>query len=285
MDKLTQVIEILLRNKGMSISSLLHLLLFSLLIFSFPQCKQQRPPEVIISVDLLPIAKETNIENKQNKTKSDKEDKLIEKPKAKEEPEKVIEEPKKPAEEKKPDPISETPKKEIKKIEKKKEEKPVIVKSKPAPKKEEKKKKKPKPKVSEYDALLKTLEESNVKSDVDEIVDKPSKGPHNIGKALSLSLRDSIKKQIEQCWSPPAGNKDAGKLQVLLDISFKQDGSVSSAKVVNNSRYSNDEMYRVAADAAVRAVYKCSPLQGLPIDQYSAWENIEFNFDPSDMIY
>ena len=273
-----------MQHKGMSISTFFHLVLFALLIFNFPQCQRQRPPEMIISVDLLPIANETNIENKQTKLKSEKEEKPIDKPKAAEEPEQET----KP--EPKPEPKPEVIKQEIKKTEEKikKEESPAVVKPKPTPKKEEKKekkKKKPKPKANEYDALLKTLEESNAKSEAEEIVDKPTKGPHNVGMPLSLSLRDSIKKQIEQCWSPPAGNKDAGKLQVLLDISFKQDGTVASAKVLDNSRYSSDEMYRVAADAAVRAVYKCSPLQGLPVDQYSSWENIEFNFDPSEMIY
>jgi outer membrane biosynthesis protein TonB len=271
-----RIIDLLLQHKGILFSSLAHILLFALLLLNFSQCQNKRPTEMIISVDLLPIAKKTNIENKQNKKKSEKETKIIEKQKTTTETKKEIKE--KTTEQKK-----EVIKKEeiVKKDKLKKKEEKTI--SKPKPKKIVKKKKKPI--INEYDALFKTLEDSEEKSDIEEKVDKTSKGQHNPGMKLSLSVKDSIKKQIEQCWSPPAGNKDAGKLQILLDISFNQDGSVSKAKVINNNRYSSDEMYKVAADAAVRAVYKCSPLQDLPIDQYKAWERIEFNFDPSEMIY
>lgn len=285
MNKFSNLLNLLIAHKGISISSFAHIFLFALLLFNFSQCQSKKSEEIIISIDLLPIAKETNIENKQNKKKSEKEIKPIIKPKTEEKITKEIKEEKpEPKVEPKVEPKKEIIKNEVvtkkDKIEKKKIEVP---KTKPVttPKKPVKKK----PKTNEYDALLKTLEDLEEHSDQDEVVDKTSKGKHNPAMSLSFSVKDSIKKQIEQCWSPPAGNKDAGKLQVLLDISFKPDGTVSSAKVINNNRYSSDEMYRVAADAAMRAVYKCSPLQGLPVDQYKAWERIEFNFDPSEMIY
>jgi hypothetical protein len=109
------------------------------------------------------------------------------------------------------------------------------------------------------------------------------KDEHNLPTAYKRLK--AIKKQIEKCWSPPAGNVDAGKLAVLLNITFGQDGSATSVKIKDSFKYNSDELYRVAADAAVRAVHKCSPLQGLPVDQYSSWQNIEFNFDPSNLIY
>ncbi len=286
-----QQIAILKRHLGMSISAFMHLLLFVLMLVNFPQCHRQAPLDIIIAVDLLPIAKVSNVENKQA-AKPEKEEPPIEKPKPiKEEPkpepvdEKPIqkEESAKPAEEikpikeePKPDPILEPKKEEPKKIENKEKPKP-----KPEPKKDNKKTKPAKPVLSEYDKLLKDLQDIEKKNDLhQEVADKPSRGPHDSSKSLSLSVKDSIRMQVEKCWSPPAGNKDASRLQILLRISLKQDGSVASVKVVDNMRYNSDELYRVAADAAVRAVYKASPLQGLPLDQYNIWQDLEFDFNP-----
>jgi len=277
LDKLKQIITLIQYHPGMSMSVLLHLSFFVFVLVSLPQCQRKSPPEIIISVDLLPISSKTNIENKQAtipETKNEKE-KPLDKPKPVEkEPEPVKEEPKPedaiPLKEKKP---------EEKKLEEKKPEKPKQEKLKPD------KEKKKKPKVNEYDALLKTLEDTVKKNDRKEKVEKTTKGPTEVGEPLSLSVKDSIKRQIESCWNPPAGNKDAGKLQILLNIAFNRDGSVASVRIIDTMKYGSDELYKVAADAAVRAVHKCSPLQDLPVDQYNTWKNLELNFDPSNLIY
>jgi outer membrane biosynthesis protein TonB len=281
MKKITQIIARIRRHLGISVSAFLHFVLFIILLLNFPQCQRKAPPEVIISIDLLPIAKKTNIEKKEA-TKKTKEAQIIEKPKA--------------AEEAKPEPIKEEVKKEVipevkpaPKIEKKKVEKKKEVKKdppKPAPKAKatpKKEKPKAKPKVTAEDQLLKSLLADVAKSELKE--QKESKGPTEVGDSLSLSVKDSIKKQIEGCWNPPAGNKDAARLKVLLNISFKQDGEVANVKIIDNNKYAGDDLYRAAADAAMRAVYKCSPLQDLPVDQYKTWQNLEFYFDPSDLIY
>jgi len=282
--KIQKIIAKLSHHIGLSISFALHFCLFIFLLISFPQCQNKKLPEIMISVDLLPISKNTNVENKKAKQTETK---------PKEKPiEKVIEEPKKAIEENKPEPKPEPePKADLEPKIKKQEETPKPKeKAKPEPKKEtakpkEKAKKPVKKQSSEYDSILKNLEKAAKEEISEEETDKPSKGPHNAELPLSLSVKDSIKKQIEKCWNPPAGNKDAGKLVILLNISFKQDGTVANVKTVDSLKYNSDELYRVAADAAIRAVHKCSPLQDLPVEQYSLWQNLEFNFDPSDLIY
>lgn len=273
LDKFKQIIAILRQHLGMIISIFIHIGLFILLLVSIPQCERKNPPEVIISIDLLPIKKATNVENKQAmQPDPKKEEKPVEKPKPIEKSEPKLE----PKPE--PTPVAK-PKEKLKPTPKPKEKAP--------PKKEVAKKKKPtKAKVSEYDALLKTLEDTVQKNDKKEKAAKnTSKGANDLTSPLSLSVKDSIKKQIEQCWNPPAGNKDAGKLKILLNISFNSDGVVASVKIVDSIRYNNDGLYKVAADAAIRAVHKCSPLQDLPVAQYSSWQNLEMNFDPSSLIY
>lgn len=282
MKKITQIIAKTRQHLGISISVFVHFILFIILLLNFPQCQPKKPPEVIISIDLLPIAKKTNIEKKEA-TKKSKEAKIIDKPKAmdKAKPEPVKEEVKKEV-------ISEA--KPVPKVEKKVDKKKEVKKSppKPAPKakstpKKEKPKSKPKPKITAEDQLLKSLLADVAKNEAKE--QKESKGPMEMEASLSLSVKDSIRKQIESCWNPPAGNKYAARLKVLLNISFKQDGEVANVKIIDNNKYAGDDLYRAAADAAMRAVYKCSPLQDLPVDQYKTWQNLEFYFDPSELIY
>ncbi|NBO19672.1 MAG: energy transducer TonB, partial [Proteobacteria bacterium] len=49
-------------------------------------------------------------------------------------------------------------------------------------------------------------------------------------------------------------------------------------------KYQSDPFYRAAADAAVRAVQRCSPLTGLPSDKYETWKQMELRFDPKYML-
>lgn len=276
-------------NLGLSISGFVHAGLFIALLINFPHCHRKLENETIITVDLLPIAKVTNVENKQIKEpEPKKEAKPEEKPKAQEkqvekpeEAEKPIITPKEDQQEiikTKPEPKKE--KKEQPKKEIEPEDKP---KPKQKPKEDTKKKTKPKP--NDVDQILKNLEKLVQNNDLHEKKDtKRSKGPYRNDMPLSLSVKDSIRKQVEQHWSPPAGNKDASKLQIFLRITLKMDGSVSSVKVIDNIQYNNNEMYRVAADAAIRAVYKASPLQNLPIEQYGIWQDLEFDFDPRGIL-
>ncbi|MEK6734709.1 MAG: TonB C-terminal domain-containing protein [Pseudomonadota bacterium] len=271
MKKLREIISILKSHLGMSVSVSMHLFLFILLLASFPQCHKKLQPEIIVSIDLLPVGKITNIENKQ-----------VKKPKAKEEPIKTHKK-QKDVVENKPEPKPTEKQEQKKNIDPKKE---VIKKKKEVqtPKKEEKKKKKPK-QDNDIDNVLKNLEALEKQNDIEEeLAEKRSKGPYNSELALSISVKDAIKKQIEQNWNPPAGNKDAGKLEVLLKIIFKRDGSVANVKIIDNYKYNNNDLYRVAADSAVRAVYKASPLRDLPADQYNSWKELEFNFDPSGIL-
>ena len=82
-EKLQNFVKLIQYHPGMSISLLLHLSLFVFLLLGLPQCQKKSSPEIIISVDLLPISQKTNVENKQAtkpETKNDKE-KPIDKPK------------------------------------------------------------------------------------------------------------------------------------------------------------------------------------------------------------
>lgn len=102
---------------------------------------------------------------------------------------------------------------------------------------------------------------------------------------LMITEEDALRRQIEQCWNPPVGARDAKSLVVEVVIDVNADRTVSNADVVDKLRYATDPFFRAAADAAIRAVRspKCSPLQLAP-EKYEQWKRINFTFDPRDML-
>jgi len=114
---------------------------------------------------------------------------------------------------------------------------------------------------------------------------QPQSQSPSLSERLSISEEDALRRQIEQCWNPPIGARDARSLVVDIKITVNQDRTVQSAEVVDKSRMSSDPFYRAAAEAALRAVNnpRCSPLQ-VPEGKYDQWKTIDFTFDPRDML-
>jgi len=102
---------------------------------------------------------------------------------------------------------------------------------------------------------------------------------------LTISEEDLLRRQISQCWNMPVGARDAQNLIVEVQITVNPDRTVQTAEVVDKSRMATDPFYRSAGEAALRALHnpKCSPLE-LPADKYEQWKQIDFTFDPRDML-
>jgi len=102
---------------------------------------------------------------------------------------------------------------------------------------------------------------------------------------LTITEEDALRRQIEQCWNPPIGARDAQSLVVEVLIDVNPDRTVANAEVVDKMRYASDPFFRAAADAAIRAVHnpRCNPLELAP-DKYEQWKRIDFTFDPRDML-
>jgi hypothetical protein len=101
---------------------------------------------------------------------------------------------------------------------------------------------------------------------------------------MTMSEIDAIRYQIQQCWSVPAGARDAENLVVKIKIFLNTDGSLSKAPEVVGSNRSGDPFYRTAAESARRAVLKCQPLKNLPAEKYSNWREITLTFNPREML-
>ena len=103
--------------------------------------------------------------------------------------------------------------------------------------------------------------------------EKPVVGP------LGLSDIDRIRQHVSSCWSPPIGTAGANTLIVDIIVTLDRDGAVLTAEVDNKMRLTTDRTYRVAADEAIRTMFKCSPLP-VPLDKYEQWKSFIFGFDP-----
>jgi outer membrane biosynthesis protein TonB len=264
-------------SRGFIYSTTLHGILLFFLIVGLPSFFQRPIEEELeaISVDILPIAPISNVKPQDAPQEEEKkkpvEEKNVEKKAA---PETKKEEVKKPEEA--PVKIPDKKKPEIKKPEKKKEEK---------------KKVEDPLKAILNDVKAHARAEEGKKPTAQKTTPnaKPAKSQtYDPGLPLSMSDKDAIRGQIEHCWDPPVGAKDAQNLIVTLHIELNPDGSVIRVELAGNqSRYNSDSFFRAAADSAIRAVNRCSPLKNLPADKYNVrdgWKEMILDFDPKDAL-
>lgn len=227
-----------------------------------------------------------------------------EQPKEEAKPEPVAEEAKtdpkpepKPAEAK-PEPKDELKKAPIEKPKKKEPEKkkpePPKAKEKPKPKKEKDKPKKPEKaavqlkkgkKDGDKKVRNKKQTSQDAKNALDNLLNEASdSGAPNVGETLSASHVDALRSAIKQCWAVPAGLLDARNIAVEVHIELNPDGTVLSASIVDQARLAKDPNFKIAADAAYRAVVDpaCQPFP-LPKDRYGVWKEIDITFDAHSM--
>jgi hypothetical protein len=102
---------------------------------------------------------------------------------------------------------------------------------------------------------------------------------------LTMSEIDAIRRQYIDCWSPPAGARNARDLVVTIRIELNPDGSVRRADYADMSQM-GDPFYRAAAESALRAVLnpRCNPLKNLPVKKYDVWKSVIIDFNPRDML-
>ena len=145
----------------------------------------------------------------------------------------------------------------------------------------------------QFDALLKNLSK-RAESQKTDAPPKPAQPQQQakassmpvapLGPQLTTSEIDVVKAQIERCWNPPAGAKEAHDLVVEISAEVAQDGRVISAQITSTARM-GDPFYRAAAESALRAVLnpQCLPLK-LPPEKYEQWKSLDLTFNPKDLL-
>lgn len=139
---------------------------------------------------------------------------------------------------------------------------------------------KPKPllDIGSVQALLnKTPDAPNAPSQVDNTADSDA------SPRMTLSEIDAFRAQMQRCWSPPSGARDADDLRILVRLSLTPAGAISAGPVVVNRSRLGDRFFRAAAESVLRAIRRCQPFT-MPVEKYRSWRDIELTFDPSRML-
>lgn len=294
-------------RRSMIFSAALHFLVVVLALVGLPKLWDTSPMvETPLVVDVVTIDKVTKAEDTPKPKAPDK------KPPEKKTPaparaKPTAEPPPPPEQEKKPEPKPvETAKQEAEKIPEPKPEKP-----KKKKKKEVKKKEKPKaatpprqiararprrrPAPSREDFLKSVLKDVAPEERAEETEKKarkeapppPSKqtpvSRAPLDAQATMSEIDAIRRQIEQCWSIPAGARNAENLVVSIRVWVGPDGKVTRAEILDRTRMGADPFFRSAAETALRAVLnpRCSPLQ-IPPTKYDQFKVMVLNFNPKE---
>jgi hypothetical protein len=108
----------------------------------------------------------------------------------------------------------------------------------------------------------------------------------SINAAMTQSEQDAmigaLRNRLAQCWNPPRGVREAGSLRVTVGIGLLPDGNLAAEPRILEAGF--DSLSQIAAESAIRAVQICAPYDMLPPEKYSAWRDIEFVFDPREML-
>lgn len=92
----------------------------------------------------------------------------------------------------------------------------------------------------------------------------------------------NIRRQIESCWSVPAGARETG-MSVVVRFSLKQDGRLVRKPAIVYDKRLREPGFAELADSVIKAVERCMPLTNLPPDKYQRWREMELNFNPRTM--
>jgi len=269
---------------GLFASLLLHLVIVGAAFVSLPESwRPDVEAEPYIPLELIEQA-ELDLQTSVPAAVPEPEPEEIEQPDL---PEPDIEEPPAPVEEIEPEPAPEP------------EPAEVVATPEPTPeppKATPKPKPKPEPAELDFDALSKLIDKE--RQEEHERPQAPSQTPEQaetaraaIGAGDRLTASDEAKMRaaVERCWNASAiiGAPEPEKLIVRIEIDLNRDGSLASPPRVANAvqiNLSGNRFWKVAEQAALRAVISCAPYDFLPPERYDTWKEFTLNFDPSLMV-
>ncbi|QOD37985.1 hypothetical protein [Candidatus Wolbachia massiliensis] len=92
---------------------------------------------------------------------------------------------------------------------------------------------------------------------------------------------NSIRDKLTKCWNIPESIAYKENFSIKINLLLSTQGEIVIADVVDSNSYKNNPLFRSIADSAMRAVYKCSPLTGLPAEHYHIWREVTLDFIPN----
>ena len=103
--------------------------------------------------------------------------------------------------------------------------------------------------------------------------------------ASSISESSLIASQIYSCWHLPAGFNEADEAMVRVKINLHETGKVIKTEILSQKFGENitARIRQTFTESTIRAIYKCSPFEYLPVERYEKWREIIFNFSPQNI--
>jgi hypothetical protein len=120
---------------------------------------------------------------------------------------------------------------------------------------------------------------AETKDKVAKLVGQALNAPKATSGPLGMSVIDQLRSHLAVCWSPPPGAAGADALIVDIIVRLNAKAEVEYVGIVDASRYKNNQTFKAAADAVMRAVFECSPLP-LPLEKFETWKELQFEFNP-----
>lgn len=254
---------------GILLSIVLHAGVVASALVYFPAASRVAAENIIIPIELVTIAKTTNVSAARPEPQPEPEDLPPEPEPVREpdpEPEPVVEaEPEfiPPAPESDPEPEPEPDP----------EPEPVQPEPDPEPKPE-----RPQPSRLDLGDLSRAVNDARDRGDVDQGDNRNSAGA---GTAMTATLQAMAASQIQRCVRSNADAPANMDLAVVVQVNLERNGEIASPpRLVDERRILNstNPFLRVAGERALRAVIECAPYQ-LPPQNYQEWRRLEVNID------
>jgi outer membrane biosynthesis protein TonB len=91
----------------------------------------------------------------------------------------------------------------------------------------------------------------------------------------------AFRAHLKSCWQLPQGVSPNQKLKVVVRMSLKQNGSLSSDPALIEAGIS--PIGPPLVQAAMKAIKQCQPYTMLPGSKYKEWRILDINFSPDEM--
>ena len=92
-----------------------------------------------------------------------------------------------------------------------------------------------------------------------------------------ISIINNIRNQLKQCWTIPHPIYDGDNVKdIVIELKLAIDGEIDDM-IYQQTRIYDPRAYAMLNNA-LRAIYKCTPIQDLPEEQYEAWQKLSLKF-------
>lgn len=126
-----------------------------------------------------------------------------------------------------------------------------------------------------YDKPKNTLKPIETKNEEKYI---ESKIENKKDKLAVTEIINSIRDKLTECWIIPEGIAYKEGFNIKINLLLSNKGEIIMADIADSNSYRNNMLFRSIADSAMRAVYKCSPLTGLPSEHHNIWREVTLDF-------